>query len=63
LFLAALYRAGCGKGSGCDTDNLWSGRAGCYPKRDEHMVEEKGNENILYKVHVMRTAGGRPFIG
>jgi hypothetical protein len=40
-FLEALYGSGSMWRVGFDGADWWSGRAGCYPTGDEHVVEEK----------------------
>lgn len=40
-FLAALCRAYNGWQVGCAAADWWDGKAGCYPKKEEHVVEEK----------------------
>jgi hypothetical protein len=60
--LAAVYsRAGSWRGVGCDGSDWWSGREGCCEIREEHMVEERGDEKF-FKVHMVRR-GGSPYEG
>jgi hypothetical protein len=44
-FLDVLYRAGRRWRLGFDDDEWWSGREGCYPMKEMHVVEEKRRKN------------------